>query len=140
MYPNGISHEVVDNDNEGIKAVMDWLQYIPKDFNSVTPIVETGDTPEREIEFMPSKTPYDPRHMLAGTTTPDGKFVSGFFDKDSFKEYLGGWGKSVVTGRARLGGMNVGVIAVETRMVEQRIPAGTNATSNFQSVEIWLHL
>ena len=37
--------------------------------------------------------------------------------------HLGGWGKSVVTGRAKLGGMNVGVIAVETRLVEQRIPA-----------------
>ena len=36
---------------------------------------------------------------------------------------LGGWGKSVVTGRAKLGGINVGVIAVETRLVEQRIPA-----------------
>jgi acetyl-CoA carboxylase / biotin carboxylase 1 len=29
----------------------------------------------------------------------------------------------VVTGRAKLGGINVGVIAVETRLVEQRIPA-----------------
>jgi hypothetical protein len=28
-----------------------------------------------------------------------------------------------VTGRAKLGGINVGVIAVETRLVEQRIPA-----------------
>ena len=28
-----------------------------------------------------------------------------------------------MTGRARLGGINVGVIAVETRLVEQRIPA-----------------
>ena len=36
---------------------------------------------------------------------------------------IGGWGKSVVTGRAKLGGINVGVIAVETRLVEQRIPA-----------------
>jgi acetyl-CoA carboxylase / biotin carboxylase 1 len=29
----------------------------------------------------------------------------------------------VVTGRAKLGGINIGVIAVETRLVEQRIPA-----------------
>lgn len=28
-----------------------------------------------------------------------------------------------MTGRAKLGGINVGVIAVETRLVEQRIPA-----------------
>merc|ERR1719331_446892 len=72
---------------------------------------------------MPTKTPYDPRHMLAGTIAGDGSFVSGFLDKDSFKEYMGGWGKSVIAGRGKLGGINVGVIAVETRLVEQKIPA-----------------
>lgn len=34
-----------------------------------------------------------------------------------------GWGKTVITGRARLGGINVGVIAVETRSVFAEIPA-----------------
>ena len=61
------------------------------------------DSPERDVEFLPTKTPYDPRHMLAGMTGPDGQFVSGFFDRGSFIETLGGWGKSVVTGRAKLG-------------------------------------
>jgi len=60
--------------------------------------------------------------MLAGSMV-NGQWVSGFFDKGSFQEYLAEWGKSVVVGRARLGGMPVGVIAVETRLVEQRIPA-----------------
>merc|ERR1711988_1518189 len=72
---------------------------------------------------IPTKAPYDPRHMLAGVVSPDGSWVPGFFDKGSFKEYLAGWGKSVVVGRARLGGIPMGVIAVETRLVEQRIPA-----------------
>ena len=27
--------------------------------------------------------------MLGGTTQPDGSYVSGFFDKGTFKEYLG---------------------------------------------------
>lgn len=61
--------------------------------------------------------------MLAGTTAPDGSWISGFFDQNSFTEYLSEWGKSVVVGRARLGGVPMGVIAVETRLVEQRIPA-----------------
>merc|ERR1711957_1122909 len=62
--------------------------------------------------------PYDPRFMLGGV---DDKL--GFFDKDSWKEYLAGWGKSVVIGRARLGGIPMGVVAVETRLVEQVVPA-----------------
>jgi len=126
MYPNGVTHQVVDNDREGMQAVVDWLSYTPKDFFSVSPKLPYGeiiDSPDRPIDFVPTKTPYDPRHMLAGQTLPDGSHLSGFFDKGSFKEYLGGWGKSVVTGRARLGGVNVGVIAVETRLTEQRIPA-----------------
>eukprot|EP01040_Poterioochromonas_malhamensis_P001981 gene1983-2117_t len=126
MYPNGVTHQVVSNDREGMQAVIDWLSYVPKDFKSVTPPLPKAnvtDPPERLIDFVPSKTPYDPRHMLAGASKSDGTYMSGFFDKGSFKEYLGGWGKSVVVGRARLGGINVGVIAVETRLTEQRIPA-----------------
>lgn len=50
-------------------------------------------------------------------------FEHGFFDKDSFVETLGNWAKTVVTGRARLGGIPCGVIAVETRAVECIHPA-----------------
>jgi acetyl-CoA carboxylase/biotin carboxylase 1 len=72
--------------------------------------------------------------MLAGTTQADGAFLSGFFDKGSFKEYLAGWGKSVVAGRAKLGGINVGVIAVETRLVEQRVPADPGNPDSRESI------
>ena len=124
MAPNGVSHMVVDNDKEGISAILDWLSFVPKDKYSPPPIIDSPvDSPERDVEFMPTKTPYDPRHMLAGTVGPDGAFVPGFFDRNSFIETLAGWGKSVVTGRAKLGGIPFGVISVETRLVEQRIPA-----------------
>ena len=138
MYPNGVSHEVVANDQEGMQSVIDWLNYTPKDFYSVAPPAPSTvvvDPPSRPVEFMPTKTPYDPRHMLAGTTAADGTYVSGFFDKGSFKEYLGGWGKSVVTGRGRLGGINVGVIAVETRLVEQRIPADPGNPESREAIQ-----
>lgn len=36
---------------------------------------------------------------------------------------MASWAKTVVTGRARLGGVPVGVIAVETRTVEVEMPA-----------------
>jgi acetyl-CoA carboxylase/biotin carboxylase 1 len=78
---------------------------------------------DRDVVFTPTKTAYDPRHMIAGTVTPDGKWLGGFFDRGSFSETMANWGKSIVAGRARLGGIPFGVIAVETRMVEQRIPA-----------------
>ena len=37
------------------------------------------------------------------STTPT--FQSGFFDRDSFVEIMKGWAKTVVCGRARLGGI-----------------------------------
>ena len=54
--------------------------------------------------------------------TDDG-FLTGLFDKNSFEEALGGWARTTVVGRARLGGIPVGVIGVETRSVENVSPA-----------------
>ena len=52
-----------------------------------------------------------------------GQFEHGLFDKGSFFETLSGWAKGVVIGRARLGGIPMGVIAVDTRTIENVIPA-----------------
>jgi acetyl-CoA carboxylase/biotin carboxylase 1 len=52
-----------------------------------------------------------------------GEWESGLFDKNSFVETLGGWGKTVVVGRARLGGVPCGIVSVETRSVECNVPA-----------------
>lgn len=51
------------------------------------------------------------------------EWESGFFDRHSWSEIMQPWAQTVVTGRARLGGIPVGVIAVETRSVEVTIPA-----------------
>ena len=53
----------------------------------------------------------------------DKKWEAGFFDRGSFMESLSNWAQTVVTGRARLGGIPCGVIAVETRTVECTVPA-----------------
>jgi len=118
MYPNGVSHEIVDNDQEGVKSIIQWLSFVPKSVDDIPSMRECADPVSRDVEFRPTPTPYDPRLMLAGTADE-----LGFFDKGSFKEYLGGWGKSVIVGRGRLGGISMGAIAVETRLVSQVIPA-----------------
>lgn len=143
MYTNGVTHMVVSDDMEGVMAVLNWLSFVPacrcdiesgstniaERLNSALTHVQSADPTDRAIEFMPSRTAYDVRHMLAGvydisSTAANGRYwQSGFFDRDSFVELLGGWAKSVVVGRARLGGIPMGVIAVETRTIEQIIPA-----------------
>lgn len=68
------------------------------------------DPISREVTFVPSKTPYDPRHMLAGsacrgadvqpaptlthhvlagTSLPEGSKLTGFFDEGTFRECFG---------------------------------------------------
>ena len=70
---------------------------------SGVPIIPSIDPVDRDVEFWPTKTPYDPRDMLQGRPHPDSpdKWQSGFFDKDSFMEILAGWAQTVVTGRAK---------------------------------------
>nr|XP_033810269.1 acetyl-CoA carboxylase 2 isoform X2 [Geotrypetes seraphini] len=125
MFNNGISHITVPDDFEGVYTILEWLSYMPKDKHSPVPVLTPKDPIEREIDFVPSKAPYDPRWMLAGRPHPTvkGAWQSGFFDHGSFKEIMNSWAETVVVGRARLGGIPVGVIAVETRTVEIAIPA-----------------
>lgn len=123
MYRNGVSHIDVQDDYRGIVAIVQWLSYIPVRKGAIPPTLNMFDPVDREIEFVPPSSPYDPVHMLAGYTEESGKWISGFFDKDSWKETLAGWARTVICGRARLGGIPMGVIAVETRSVEQVVPA-----------------
>uniref|UniRef100_A0A8W8JGI6 Acetyl-CoA carboxylase n=1 Tax=Magallana gigas TaxID=29159 RepID=A0A8W8JGI6_MAGGI len=125
MYTNGVTHDVTADDFDGVYKIIQWLSYMPKCKGSPLPILETGDPIDREVEFVPTKAPYDPRWMLNGRHNPDDKncWQKGFFDHKSFHEILQPWAQTVVTGRARLGGIPVGVICVETRTVEMTIPA-----------------
>jgi len=118
MHPNGVAHEIVDNDQEGVASILKWISFVPKDVGALPASRDCADPVDRDVVWRPTPTPYDPRLMLSGT--PD---MPGFFDDGSWKESLSGWGKSVVTGRGRLGGIPMGAIAVETRQVEQVVPA-----------------
>ncbi|KAF9435540.1 acetyl-coenzyme-A carboxylase [Entomortierella beljakovae] len=135
MYKNGVSHLTAQNDYEGISKIVNWISYIPERKNAPVPIIVSSDTWDRDIDYLPPKgAVYDPRWMLAGKRPEEegASFQSGFFDAGSFTETLSGWARTVVVGRARLGGIPMGVIAVETRSVEHIIPADP---ANGDSVE-----
>ena len=123
MYKNGVSHMTANDDFEGVSRIVDWMSYVPDKKNNPIPISPAADSWDRDITyFPPNKQPYDVRWLIAGKEDDEG-FQSGLFDKDSFQESLGGWARTVVVGRARLGGIPMGVIAVETRAVENVSPA-----------------
>lgn len=126
MYPNGISHIVATDHLRAVKAAVDWLSYIPAMRGGLLPVTDIRgvDEVERRIDFTPQPgVPYDPRLLLAGGEDDSGAWQSGFFDRGSFTETLAGWAKTVVVGRARLGGIPMGVIITENRTAEAVKPA-----------------
>ncbi|KAM7017859.1 acetyl-CoA carboxylase isoform 2-T4 [Tautogolabrus adspersus] len=125
MHNNGVTHSTVPDDFEGVFTILQWLSYMPKNKHSPVPVLATTDPVDREIEYTPTKALYDPRWMLAGRPHPTvrGAWQSGFFDHGSFMEIMESWAQTVVVGRARLGGIPLGVIAVETRTVALTVPA-----------------
>lgn len=124
MYRNGITHLTASNDMKAIEQILTWLSYLPAERDMSIPILETTDRWDRDVGFKPVKqVPYETRWLIEGKSDVNGQFQSGFFDKGSFFETLSGWAKGVIVGRARLGGIPVGVIAVGTKTIEDVVPA-----------------
>jgi acetyl-CoA carboxylase/biotin carboxylase 1 len=134
MYNNGISHEVVDNDLQGVAAILRWLSFVPARRGAMPRPLMASSNPKKMLDplerkvFDPRRGPdpckvYDPRILLKGNVDAIGKWRGGLFDRDSFVETMGGWGKTTICGRARLGGMAVGVVMPELRTVQCIHPA-----------------
>ncbi|KAH9951182.1 acetyl CoA carboxylase [Amylocystis lapponica] len=133
MYKNGVSHLTASSDLEGATHILEWLSYVPEFKGAPLPILESVDTWDRDIGYSPPKGPYDPRWFIEGKTDETTlEWMPGFFDKGSFQETLSGWAQTVVVGRARLGGIPMGVIAVETRTIERVVPADPANPTSFE--------
>ncbi|KAI5303517.1 acetyl-coenzyme-A carboxylase, partial [Ascosphaera atra] len=134
MYRNGVSHQTASDDFDGVQKIVQWLSFIPDKKNAPLPVRPVNDPWDRDVEYYPpEKQAYDVRWMISGKEDADVGFLPGLFDNNSFEETLGGWARTVVTGRARIGGIPLGVIAVETRSVDNVTPADP---ANPDSMEI----
>jgi len=125
MHLNGVSHQVAQDHLMAVKSAVDWLSYVPSSRGALLPITDVRgiDDVERTITYMPTPgVPYDPRLLITGEES-GGDWAGGIFDRGSFTESLSGWAKTVVVGRARLGGIPMGVIITENRTVEAVRPA-----------------
>lgn len=96
MYKNGVSHLVASSDLDGTTKILQWLSYVPDVKGAPLPVMPSADSWDREIRYFPPKGPYDPRWFIAGKED-ESEYLSGFFDKGSFQETLGGWAQTVVS-------------------------------------------
>ncbi|XP_058224894.1 acetyl-CoA carboxylase 1-like isoform X2 [Rhododendron vialii] len=133
MATNGVVHLTVSDDLEAVSAILKWLSFVPPYSGGPLPILAPSDPPERSVEYFPENS-CDPRGAICGVLDHTGKWLGGIFDKDSFVETLEGWARTVVTGRAKLGGIPVGIVAVETQTVMQVIPADPGQLDSHERV------
>lgn len=92
MYKNGISHLVAASDLDGALQIVNYLMFIPERKGRAIPILPTGDSWDRSVDWKPTKAAYDPRNFLAGCFEEvDGQSVwkSGILDHGSFFETMG---------------------------------------------------
>ena len=138
MFPNGVSHLVVNNDFQGVHECLRWLSYTPatiRDMPVIPRVIDLKDPISRAVECVSKDSLSDPRYFIAGQYTDENVWIPGMFDKGSFVETLPGWAQTVIVGRARLGGIAAGVISVETRTMQRTILADP---ANPESKEIVL--
>lgn len=134
MFPNGVSHLLAQSHLQAVTQALQWLAFVPAQKGGPLPLLLAGDSVDRPVQFSPAKgLPYDPRHLLCGDAAAGSL---GFLDGGSFIEVLGGWAKTVVVGRGRLGGVPLGVIVTENRTSELTKPADpADASSSEKMVQ-----
>ncbi|AYU81515.1 acetyl-CoA carboxylase, putative [Leishmania donovani] len=143
MVPNGVTHWCTHHDYGSARVLLRWLDYVPAVLHPrrCTPhrlLWASVDPIDRDVTFCPtSNTQYDPRLLVTGLLGQ-----TGLFDRGSWMETLEGWARTVVVGRATLGGIPCGVILVETRLTKKfdpADPADPTSTSSFitQAGQVW---
>lgn len=145
MFNNGVAHTTEPIDSDGVYRMLHWLSYVPAVAGAAVPMVQPADAIDRPVECggggatVAARTAgYEVRELLAGRTDPmTGHWMGGLFDAGSWSEIMQQWAKTVIAGRARLGGIPVGVVAAETRTVEYTVPADpANASSEAMVSEV----
>ena len=101
---SGVGHMLVKTEQEALKAVQDYLSYLPSNWQQPAPDAEPQDAPAK-IDLA-ALVPASERQAFDMR-----RFVKGLVDKDSFFEIHALWAKELTVGFARLDGKVVGVVA-----------------------------
>tara|TARA_B100000287_G_scaffold177655_1_gene167713 strand:+ start:926 stop:2473 length:1548 start_codon:yes stop_codon:yes gene_type:complete len=103
---NGAIDLVVKSEKEAINTAKKILSYLPSSVYELPPRIKNDDKTNRKDEWLLNIIPKDRRKVYKSR-----KIVETVFDKESFLEIGENFGRSVITGLARLDGWPVGVLA-----------------------------
>ncbi len=103
---NGAIDDVVDSEEEAFARAARFLSYLPSNVDERPPRADPTDDVHRREEALLSVVPREPRRVYKMRSV-----IDAIVDTDSFFEIGRGWGKSIITGLARLDGYPVALFA-----------------------------
>jgi acetyl-CoA carboxylase carboxyltransferase component len=103
---NGTIDDEVESEAEGFARARRFLSYLPSSVHELPLRAATDDPASRREEALLSVVPRDDRKVYKMRP-----ILEAVVDRDSWFEMGRGWGRSVITGLARLDGWPVAVLA-----------------------------
>lgn len=103
---SGVTHFVVDSEQEGLQLIRKVLSYVPSNNLEEPPFVPTEDPIDRKVdalnEIIPDNAnkPYDVKDV-----------IHAIVDDNEFVEVMRNYAPNIVIGYARFNGMSVGIVA-----------------------------
>ena len=102
----GAVDHATDTEDEAFAAARRFLSYLPSSVHGLPPVTASDDDPARRDESLMSAIPRDRRKVYKSRP-----IVETVMDRGSFFEIGRNFGRSIVTGLARLEGRPVAVLA-----------------------------
>ncbi len=102
---SGVVNNAADTEEEAFEQIRRFLSYLPDNVWEMPPRAEPLDDPERRDERLLSIIPREKRR-----TYDPYVILDGVFDNDSFFEISPDFGRSRITGLARIDGYPIGVM------------------------------
>jgi acetyl-CoA carboxylase carboxyltransferase component len=103
---NGMVDIVVDDEADALLTAQRFLSYLPGHCGDVPPYLDSADRRRRRDEKLLEIIPRERRRAYRIR-----KLIEYVVDERTFFEIGAGWGRSQVTGLARLGGYSAGILA-----------------------------
>lgn len=103
---SGVSHFVVENEEEGLMLIRKLLSYLPQNNFEEPPLIECNDPIHRMEDALNQIIPDNPNKPYDVLD-----IIHSIVDEGEFLEIHRSYAKNIVVGFARFNGMSVGIVA-----------------------------
>ncbi len=108
---NGAIDDLAHSEDEAFDMARRFLSYLPTNVNQLPPHVDHGDDPEFRDDWLISAVPRGTR-----TAYEMRPIIDSIVDEGSYFEIGRNWGRSIITGLARLDGFPVALFAEDPQI------------------------